>query len=268
MARTCPACGSKAIDDQSQFCNKCGTPFPDELPRRILVRTTPRLAETPLPQQTIPPPVAEHPAPEPRASPVPPARSLADPPRVRMPAKTPARKQVVSKPVLPFKKYIARDFIKPIYWIGFIAILLIVFSGISADLAKKSTTTGTSAKTTESSSGDILAGIPFFWIGVLLIGNLFWRMFCEMCTILFALQGLPVSAGNAQSPWQDTLVERGLVDDDRSEEFTECPRCGKTVSQSELRTCAHCGVQGCSSCIRMMGLVRKTLTCRDCYQKK
>lgn len=50
--------------------------------------------------------------------------------------------------------------------------------------------------------------------------------------------------------------------------MTVCPRCGKIVPADELQSCEHCGVQGCSSCIRLIGLLKKKWTCKDCFERK
>lgn len=264
MARICPQCGSQAIDDQSQFCNKCGTSFPEEKTMKIFVRTMPRTpGVSPAPVQQPPP----QEAPEPRTTQAIPARPPADSIRIRVPAK-PAPAQPKPAMVLPFRKFIARDFIRLVYWIGVIAILLVVVSGILADTAKKSTAAGTSAEIPGASSGDILAGLPLFWIGMLLISNFFWRVLCETSAIQFALYSSLVHAENPPGPVQDSLYEDGMPGDAGGDEFIDCPRCGKVVHPRDIRACSHCGVQGCSSCIRMTGLVRKMLTCRDCYQGK
>lgn len=170
MARICPSCGRAAIDDQYQFCNKCGCPFPEDQPKKVILRTTPRLADAPLPP---PPPAMEPLVVEthmPAGSPV---RSRAEPPRVRVPAQRPAQKKPVMSPPLPFKKLIGRDFIKPVYWLGVIAILLIVFTGITADLPKTNAASEAATGTDSgSASGNLLSGIPLFWIGIFIIGNL------------------------------------------------------------------------------------------------
>jgi hypothetical protein len=177
---------------------------------------------------------------------------------------------VPAKP-LPFKRLIGRDSIKPIYWLGVIAILLIVFTGITADLAQKDTSAKTSTDAEEkTASVDLLSEIPVFWIMVLILGNLSWRMICEMCAVQFALYSALTTPPNARNPGMETLSE-----DDSSESWdggggvsVQCPHCGKVVPASEQRTCDHCGLEGCSSCIRLMGLVRKKWTCRDCFEKK
>jgi hypothetical protein len=277
MARTCLNCGGKAIDDQSQFCNKCGTPFPKDEQRTVVVRTTPRLADTspPLrqPLPPLPPPVAEPPAPQYRAPPVIPAVTPAAPPRVRVPARRPVQKQSSASMALPFRKLIAKDFIRPMYWIGVIAILLVVFSGMTTSTAKTPaalTSPDAGTDTATKASGDILAGIPLFWIGVMVFANLLWRTVCETSAVQFALYDATNAQQQTRNTDHDFLFENEVPEhgDTGTGDYVECPRCGKVVASDELRSCAHCGVEGCTSCIRMMGLVRKTLTCRDCYEKK
>jgi ribosomal protein L37E len=266
MARICPNCGRPAIDEQSQFCNKCGSPFPEDQPKKVVVRTTPRLADTPPPPPAMEPLVAE-----PRAPVAPPTRSYADPPRVRPPVKQPAQKTPARGSPLPFKKLIGRDFIKPVYWLGVIAILLLVFAGITADLPKTDAATEPVTDTdTGSGFSDILSGIPLFWIGVFIIGNLLWRVLCEMSTVLFALRDSGISVDNSGAPGPEPLYEDEMpaYGEGGMGEMVACPRCGKIVPAEELETCDECGVQGCSSCVRKMGLLKSRWICRDCFKKK
>jgi hypothetical protein len=103
---------------------------------------------------------------------------------------------------------------------------------------------------------------PLFWIGFLLFGSLLWRIFCELVAAVFRIYDALEEGGD------------GLPDEDAedgagwAEGRVQCPRCGKVVAADQLRECDHCGVQGCNNCIRMMGLVRKTLTCKDCFEGK
>jgi hypothetical protein len=256
MARTCPNCGRQAIDDQSQFCNKCGSPFPQDQPKKVIVRTEPRLAAAPL-APPPPPPVAGPPAPT--------------RPRVMPPAKKPVPEQKPKGGFLRFESFITRDFIRFIYLAGVIAIILISLLGIMSGFSKpaSSSAEGSTAVNATSTGQDSTTTL-IIWAGFLIFGNLFWRVLCEMLVVLFVMNDSLLAIKNTLSRDQDSLFEDEIPDDydGGGGEFTQCPRCGKTVAQSELRTCSHCGVQGCSTCIRMMGLVRKTLTCRDCYRKK
>ena len=280
MTRTCPNCGSRAIDDQSQFCNKCGTPFPaEEQPKKVFVRTVPRLADTPPPPPPPAPPVqqpvayaeSEYYVPPPRQVPAaPPARSpAAGPSRVRVPArKHPARRQPVREKPQPFAKMITKDYAKIVYWLGVIAILLIVIAGLTSGQSKTTkssdSSTDDASDSAAKSSGDLLATIPLYWIGVFLFANLAWRVLCE--TSVSVLARSDPAADSPDINADDAVPEYGgggLMGDS-----VECPRCGKIVAHDELRTCETCGTEGCTSCIRLMGLIKKKWTCRDCFEKK
>jgi hypothetical protein len=274
MARTCPNCGTKAIDDQSAFCNKCGTPFPADPPKKVVVRTTPRLAETPPPpQQPLAPlpPVEETPvARQPRPA-SPPARSLADLPRVRAPQRRPAREKTVKGGFFNFGTLITQKFIRLIYIAGMIAIILISLMGILSAFSQPAASTATEAGAVNATaSGHDSTTSLISWVIFLVIGNIFWRILCEMAFVLFSMNDSLNAIKDSLAGDQDALLQDGPLayDGGRPDEFVDCPRCGKVVPAGELRTCEHCGVQGCSSCIRQMGLLKKTLTCKDCYQRK
>ena len=258
MARTCPNCGRQAIDDQSQFCNKCGAPFPQDQPKKVIVRTEPRLVTTPPPPPlSPPPPVAEPPAPR--------------RPGVRAPAKKPVPEQKTKGGFLRFETFITRDFIRFIYLAGVIAILLISLLGIMSGFSKPASSdaeSGTAVNATASGQDSTTSLI--IWAGFLIFGNLFWRVLCEMLVVLFVVNDSLLAIKRSLAREHDSRLEDEMPDYDirKDDEFVECAHCGKVVAHSELRTCSHCGVQGCSSCIRMMGLIKKTLTCRDCYQRK
>ena len=268
MARICPNCGRPAIDEQSQFCNKCGSPFSEDQPKKVVVRTTPRLVDSP-PVTPAPPAPPSQPVPEP---PVVQQPATTVRPNVRVPPKRPARAASPQSPILPFGKYIARDFIKPVYWIGVIAILLVVFSGISAEFAKTDAATEAATETeSDASDGALLSAIPLFWIGVMVIANLFWRVLCETSAMVFALSDAPAATINGPGVEQDWLSEEeipGYSGGGATDEMIACPRCGKIVPAEELETCDICGVQGCSSCVRKMGLLKSKWICRDCFEKK
>jgi len=267
MARICPNCGRPAIDEQSQFCNKCGTPFPDDQPKKVVVRTMPRMAETP----QAPP---EPPVPPVQTYAEPPAAPAAAPlrPKARAPAKkAPARAMNPESPALPFKKLIARDFIRPMYWLGVLCILVVVFSAISADLAKTGTGTGSGTEPeSDASSGDFLSAIPFFWIGVMVFANLFWRVLCETSAVVFAQNAVPAAANDVRGGEQEWLSDEEILgySGGATDEMVSCPRCGKIVPAEDLETCDECGIPGCRSCVRKMGLLKSKWTCKDCFTKK
>jgi len=159
-------------------------------------------------------------------------------------------------------KIIAGKYIRAIYILGAIAIILVSLLGISAGFS----TTGTSAVPLSLTNTTALvqnpAASPLFWIGLLIFGSLVWRIFCELAAAVFRIYNAVEEGGDELSD------EEAGEGEDAAEGMYECPRCGKVVPADQLRECEHCGVQGCSNCIRKMGLVRKTLTCKDCYEGK
>lgn len=241
MPRTCPSCGTRA-DDQAQFCNKCGYPFPKVRPDNatLVQRGGHRLYEEPVHDHRIPP-------------------------QAHAPAATkPERKKAGGSGPLPFKKFLIGNRLKLIYLLGAVAIIAIALLGISTEIAKtgtdavKSFTNTTALVETPSAS-------PLFWIGFLIFASLIWRMFCEIAALVFRMYD---PAGGGEEIPGNANEEMPAAGDMGQEEMYECPHCGKVVPASELRECEHCGVQGCSSCIRMMGMIKKTMTCRDCFEKK
>jgi len=176
-------------------------------------------------------------------------------------AQQPERKKTGGGRSLPFKRFLIGDRLKIIYILGAIAIIVISLLGITAGFgasgtnAAKSFTNTTALVITPTAS-------PLFWIAFFIFGSLCWRIFCEIAAIVYRMYEPATSGGDA--PSSDETPE----DVAGSEEMYECPHCGKEVPASQLRECEHCGVQGCSNCIRMMGLVKKTMTCKDCFEKK
>jgi hypothetical protein len=170
-----------------------------------------------------------------------------------------------------FGTLITKKFIRLIYIAGMIAIILISLIGIISAFSQPSVSNvaeGSAVNTTASSNDSTTSLIS--WVIFLVIGNVFWRILCEMAFVLFAMNDSLNAIKDSLAGNQDTLLHDGTpaYDGGQTDEFVDCPRCGKVIAAGELRTCEHCGVQGCSSCIRLMGLVRKTLTCKDCYQRK
>lgn len=242
MPRICPSCGTTAVDDQAQFCNKCGYPFPKVRPDNatLVQRKGTRLYDEQVHEHRSAPPTPSDPS--------------------------PVRKPAGSTRALPFKKFLIGDRLKLIYIVGAVAIIAIALLGISTGFSK----TGTDAAKSFTNTTALVetpTSTPLFWIALLIFGSLVWRMFCEMAALVFRMyepagngecgEGEIVSSGEAL-----TSAEAG------TEEMYECPHCGKVVPASELRECEHCGVQGCSHCIRKMGMIKKSLTCRDCFEKK
>jgi len=237
MPRICPSCGTQAVDNHAQFCNKCGYPFPKVRPDNatLVQRGDQRLYDTQVNTR----------------------RDASHPPKVE--SRPPSQKKTGR--AAPFRKFIAGKYIRSIYILGAIAIILISLLGISAGFS----TTGPNAANLSFTNTTALvenpSASPLFWIGFLILGSLVWRIFCELAAVVFRIY-------DAISGEEGALVEGGAQEygEDWAEGMVECPRCGKVVPSDQLRECEHCGVQGCSNCIRMMGLVRKTMTCKDCFE--
>jgi hypothetical protein len=223
------------------YCNKCGYPFPAQQPRQV-------------PQQP-----ARQAAPAARPAP--------------RAAKRPVKREARGG-FLDFSSLITEDHLKLIYILGAALIVLVSVMGIAGMFKKP----GATDKEENAAANEILidtkaiaeypAGSPVFWVVFLVAGNILWRMFCELFAMLSRLHGGTGPDGE------------DAYDDDEMEEYTdvpaaapggsgqmvECPKCHRIVPIEDLRECQHCGVQGCKNCIRMMGLLKKTLTCRECFE--
>jgi len=190
------------------------------------------------------------------------AHRTTPPPRAPA-AQPPEREKTGGSCPLPFKKFLIGNRLKIIYILGAVAIIGISLLGITAGFQA----TGTDSAVKSFSNTTALAVTPtvspLFWIAFLIFGSLVWRMFCEIAAIVYRMYEPATRGGDTHS-----YDEKTPEDVAGSKEMYECPHCGKEVSASQLRECEHCGVQGCIHCIRMMGLVRKTLTCKDCFEKK
>ena len=237
MTQTCPSCGTKS-DDHAQFCNRCGYPFPKVHPDNI---TRVQRRDEPLYEE----PATAH-------------RSMPGAPPA---ARQPERKNTGTGRPLPFRIILIGNRLRIVYILGAIAIVVLSLLGIMAGFS----TTGTNAAkalTNTTALAITPTASPLFWIGFLIFGSLTWRIFCEIAAIVYRMYEPVTSGGDA--PSFDEMPADAMGPD----EMYECPHCGKVVPASELRECEHCGVQGCSHCIRMMGLLKKTMTCKDCFEKK
>jgi hypothetical protein len=249
MPRICPSCGYQAYDDQSLFCNKCGYPFPQNPPekREIVKRTDNHVPAIPA---------------NPRGG----ERDIAGTSQKRSRYEKTGRGGFFS-----FTTFIARDYITIIYIAGAAVIILVSLLGISAGFSKPGTGAVNMSFTNTTALAENFTGSPLFWIGFLIFGSLIWRMFCEMVVVMFRMH-------DALSSGVDTLFEdetTGYSDEmtqgyggNDATEYVKCPRCFKIVPVDQMRECEHCGVQGCSNCIRMLGLLKKTMTCKECFEKK
>lgn len=236
MIRTCPSCGYRTADEQTQYCNKCGYPFPAEGQAQQATRAAPA-----------------------RARRTPPAH-----PQVRPEGGQP-RKKGGGGGTMPFSNLLARKYLKAIYFLGAIAIVVVALLGILAGFSTTESGSAIKAFTNTTALVATPTASPLFWIGVLIFGSLTWRIFCELVAMVFWMYNA-ITEEETVVP-ADTYGEEDAAGEGWDEDV-QCPRCGKVVPSSELRECEHCGVQGCSSCIRMMGLLKKTMTCKDCFENK
>jgi hypothetical protein len=150
-----------------------------------------------------------------------------------------------------------------IYIIGAVVIILISLLGISAGFSTTGTDSAVKSLINTSALLQNPTTSPLFWIGFLVFGSLVWRIFCDLIAMVFRMY-------DAMSGGDDESLDDGAEEyhEEADEGMYECPHCGKVVPASQLRQCEHCGVQGCSNCIRMMGLIKKTMTCRECFENK
>jgi hypothetical protein len=233
MSKTCPSCGYPEPDTQAVYCNKCGYPFPQNQPRR---------------------PAAAAPTARP----------------VQRTVKRPVHRNAGGG-FLSFGTLITEHHLKLIYILGAVLIVLVSVMGVAGMFGKPAAKGANVSITNTTAMAQDPAGSPLFWIGFLVIGSILWRMFCE----LFAL----LSRGTSAAHHADEDAYEEEPEDYAEEHFAapggagsgqmvECPKCHKIVAVEDLRECEHCGVQGCSNCIRMMGLLKKTMTCRECFEAK
>lgn len=241
MAKTCPSCGFQTADDQAVYCNKCGYPFPKVQP--------------------IKPPVT-------KIAGAPPAHRAARRPAPR-PSSRPVRRGIAPGGFLSFDILYAGKYLKLIYILGVAGIILIAVTGITGGYVKKGLVPENQSYTNTTALTHDPAGSPLFWILFLVIGNLLWRVFCELGVAIFRLDDAVSREGGAVPDEEETeYAEEAAVprEDYRSMQNVQCPHCQHIVPASDLRECEHCGVQGCSNCIRLTGLLKKTMTCRACFE--
>jgi hypothetical protein len=235
MARKCPSCGYPEADNQALYCNKCGYPFPQTSPQK------------------------------PAGAPAPGSR----------PAPAAVRQRRRQKPglagFLSFDTLITENSLKLIYILGAVGIVLVSLMGVAGMFAKPVKGGANISITNTTALAENPTGSPLFWIGFLIVGSVLWRMFCELFVVLSRVHGAP-GYGGGPEPEIETMeyeeTEGAGYGPKWSAQMVECPKCRKIVPVEELRECEHCGIQGCTSCIRMMGLLKKTMTCRECFEEK
>ncbi len=234
MAKNCPSCGYRETDNQAQYCNKCGYPFPRGQPAK--------------------PPMAAAPFGRPAQRAV----------------KPPARRKSGGGGFLSFGNLITENHLRLIYILGAVLIVLASVIGIAGMFGKPVAKGANVSVTNTTAIGQDPAGSPVFWVLFLVAGSVLWRMFCELFVILARGNG---SHGIVEEYEPDDEVaeygdEVGGYSRGNQAQMIECPKCHRIVSAEDLRECEHCGIQGCVNCIRMMGLLKKTMTCRECFEAK
>jgi hypothetical protein len=236
MSKICPSCGYHEPDTQALYCNKCGYPFPQNQPRRPAAAAASGQSR-----------------PAPRA------------------IKKPVRRKAGGGGFLSFGTLITENHLKLIYILGAVMIVLVSLMGIAGMFAKKAAPGVNASITNMSAIAEYPAGSPLFWIGFLVAASVLWRMFCELFAVLSRAQGAPHH--EEEDVYDEDMTEyasEGIAAPGRSGagQMVECPKCHKIVGAEDLRECEHCGIQGCVNCIRSMGLLKKTVTCRECYEAK
>jgi hypothetical protein len=233
MAKNCPSCGYRETDNQAQYCNKCGYPFPQNLPARTAVAAA----------------------------------------AVTRPAQRTAKRAVQRKAggggFLSFGTLITRDYLNLIYILGTAVIVLGSVMGIAGMFSKPAAGSANMSITNTTAIAQDPAGSPLFWIGFLIAGSILWRMFCELFVVLSRGHGVAhYDGGDANNDESAEYADAGMAAPGSagSGQMVECPKCHKIVPVGDLRECEHCGIQGCVNCIRSMGLLKKTLTCRECFE--
>lgn len=241
MTKICPSCRYQGVDDTAAFCNKCGYPFPqNQPPRRPVTQAAPA------------------PAPAPARRPAPRA------------AKRSSRKKGGIGGFFSFDLLVVKKYIWLIYAIGMVLIILFSILGITGGFATKGAVPANMSFTNTSAVVQNPDSSPLFWILVLVFGNILWRVACEVCAVLLRLDD---GGGGGGEPFPGEETEEyeegvGAAYSADEAEYVECPSCRHIVPVDHLRECDTCGGQGCSNCIRLKGLFKKKMTCRQCFEGK
>ncbi|MDO9327090.1 MAG: DUF4282 domain-containing protein [Methanoregula sp.] len=190
--------------------------------------------------------------------------------QARPPVKKTAPRRTDRSTPLPFKKIIARDHIRLIYILGAIAIILVSLLGISTGFSNTGTAAANESFTNTTALVQNPSSSPLFWIGFLIFASLIWRIFCEMAAMVCRTPDT-ISCGRESGPEDEGpeyFEEETGYRAEEDGEFVECPHCSKIIAPDQVRECEVCGVQGCSNCIRIMGLLKKKMTCKQCFERK
>jgi hypothetical protein len=179
------------------------------------------------------------------------------------------RKKAGGGGFLSFGSLITENHLRLIYILGAAMIVLVALMGITGGFAKKGAIPENMSFTNTTAAVQEPASSTLFWAGFLVIGSVLWRMFCELFAVLSRVHGAPQP--DDEAAFDEDMAEYasgGIAapGGTGSGQMVECPKCHKIVGIEDLRVCEHCGVQGCSNCIRPMGVLKKTLTCRECFE--
>lgn len=247
MATFCNKCGTQAVDDESAFCKKCGNSLPENQPKKtsIVSKTVNQISDS-----------KTH------------SYGVSKRPGRNTGKKAKSERTEISK-FFSFEKFITRYVVPKIYILGAIAITLISLSVIVSGFLNPdpsiSSVNNTILSPIFSANNTFLSPIssaenpfisPLIWICILVFGNIFWRITCEICIVLFKINDTLITIENTPVSEEDTV------------DYVECPHCLSDVRKDQLRECDSCGVVGCEKCIRMSGLVQKTMTCKSCFENK
>jgi hypothetical protein len=179
------------------------------------------------------------------------------------------RKKTGGGGFLSFGSLITENHLRLIYILGAAMIVFVALMGITGGFAKKGAIPENMSFANTTAAVQEPASSTLFWAGFLVIGSVLWRMFCELFAVLSRAHGAPQP--DDEAAYDEDMAEYDSRDiaapgGAGSGQMVECPKCHKIVGVEDLRVCEHCGVQGCSNCIRMMGLLKKTMTCRECFE--
>ncbi len=231
MSKFCTTCGSEETDDQSIFCRTCGNRFPINPPeKKSIIRPTADYSSqsAPVGSDTAP--------------------------NVKTMKKEP-KKRGKFRRFLSFDLFITKSAITLIYCIGAVVLTLVSVLYLVLDIVKPGMLPTIPAQIPTINT-------PVFWIVVLILGNLVWRMLCEFFVVLFSINKSLVSIDN-------TLITYNLpITDEDTSGYTECPLCSGTAQIDELQKCDRCGIMGCKNCIRTAGFFKKRKICKTCFAKK
>jgi hypothetical protein len=238
MSKFCPNCGNEETDDQSIFCRQCGGRFPQDPPKKKGGghKVTGEDSQSTAGSTSVVP--------------------------EGMVLKHAQRKRGKFARFLTFDIFITKPAISVIYSTGAVAITVVSVLYLVLGMVKP-------GMLPVLPTQNPLMLTPLFWILLLVFGNLFWRIFCELLVILFTVNQSLVSIGSTLIALNPAVIESDdAIENDDASDYTTCPLCSEPVPNDELQKCDRCGVFGCKNCIRTVGFMHKTKTCKTCFEKK